>query len=210
VKLSVTNPTSETGLNCNHRLAFTLVEIMVAMGVFSLAVIGVVYTHLYGLKLDQLVQSKLGASDSSRRGFNLMCADIRSSKMWDIGTGNATQFTPIANGQAQSGIALKLHRTIDTNSYVIYYFDTNRAELRRRKSGVSGTTLVADNLTNSMFFRAELPNGLTQSNLTHKGVINCSMEFAQYQYPLTKVGKGYLYDYYKLSFKVTPHVPDGP
>ena len=36
-----------------------------------------------------------------------------------------------------------------------------------------------------------------------------SMEFCQYQYPLTKVGPGYFYDSYKSEFKLSSHVPDG-
>jgi hypothetical protein len=193
-----------------HILGYTLVEIMVAMGVFSLAMIGMVYSHMYGLKMNELVQSKLGASDMSRRGFNVLENDIRSAKVWAIGNGSATQFTPIANGSQQQGTAIKLQTTTDTNSYTIYYFDTSNAQLRRRTSGVTGTTLIANYLTNAMYFRAELPTGQTMTNLSHKGVINCNMEFAQFQYPLTKVGPGYLYDYYRISFKATPHVPDGP
>jgi hypothetical protein len=54
----------------------TLVEIVVALGIFSFVVIGLVYTHLYGLSQDQLVQSKLGASDQvladrQRKSFRL-------------------------------------------------------------------------------------------------------------------------------------------
>jgi Tfp pilus assembly protein PilW len=191
-------------------LGHTLVEMMVAMSVFSLAMIGMVYSHMYGLKMNELVQSKLGASDMSRRGFNVLVKDIRSAKVWAIGNGNATQFTAIANGLQQQGTAIRLQNTTDTNSYTIYYFDTSNAQLLRRGSGTTGSTLIASYLTNAMYFRAELPTGQTMTNLSYKGVINCNMEFAQFQYPLTKVGTGNLYDYYRLSFKATPHVPDGP
>lgn len=189
---------------------FNMVELMVAMSVFSLAILGVFYAHIFGLKQDRLIASKLGASDQSRRGFDILVRDIRGAKLWAVGHGNATSFTPAADGEAQKGIALQLNLTTDTNHYIIYYFNTNACELRRRHSGVSGTTLVANFLTNAMYFQAEDPRGNIQTDLSHKGVINCSMEFAQFQYPLTRVGQGYLYDYYKMSFKVTPHVPDGP
>ena len=189
--------------------AFTLVELMVATSVFSLAILGVFYAHIFGLKQDRLISSKLGASDQSRRGFDVLVRDIRSAKIWAIGNGNATTFTPIANGTSQKGTAIQLSLTTDTSKYIVYYFNTNAFELRRRHSGVSGTTLIANYLTNGMYFQAENPRGAIQTNLSHKGVINCSMEFAQYQYPLTRVGTGYLYDYYKMSFKVTPHTPDG-
>lgn len=199
-----------TGLARREQRALTLVEMMVAMSVFSLVSIGLVYTHIFALRQDELANSKLGASDSSRRGFNLLADDVRSSKIWQVGNGNASTFTPINNGEAQQGTALKVHLTTDTNNYVIYYFDTTQRELRRRKSGGTGTKLIAQYLTNTMYFRAENYRGTTQTNWTHKGVVNVAMQFAQYQYPLTRVGPGYYYDYYKMEFRLTSHVPDGP
>ena len=48
------------------------------------------------------------------------------------------------------------------------------------------------------------------TDLTHKNVINVVMQFCQYQYPITKIGPGCLYDYYKMEMRLTPHTPDGP
>lgn len=188
----------------------TLVEIVVALGIFSFVVIGLVYTHLYGLSQDQLVQSKLGASDQSRRGFDLLAVDVRSCKSWRIGNGNLSGFVPIPNGADQIGNALMIYPTTGTNAYVMYYFDTARCELHRGKSGVTGAKLIAQSLTNTMYFRAENYRGQVQKDLSHKGVINVMMQFCQYQYPLTKVGPGHYYDYYKMEFRLTSHVPDGP
>jgi prepilin-type N-terminal cleavage/methylation domain-containing protein len=190
--------------------AFTLVEMMVAMSIFSLVSIGLVYTHLFALRQDELANSKLGASDQSRRGFSLLSDDMRAAKIWQVGNGNQTTFTQIATGTAQQGTALRINLTTDTNSFIIYYFDTSRGELRRRHSGVTDYKLIAQNLTNSMYFRDEDHRGTLQSDLSHKDVINVVMEFRQYQYPLTRVGPGYFYDYYKMEFRLTSHIPDGP
>ena len=127
-----------------------------------------------------------------------------------MGNGDHDGFTPIANGTAQQGTALLINRTTDTNFYILYYFDTAHNELRRRQSGGGHAVLIAANLTNTMFFRAENYRGDEQADLTHKGVINVVMQFCQYQYPLTRVGPGYYFDYYKIQFKLTSHVPDGP
>jgi hypothetical protein len=188
----------------------TLVEMMIAMGLFSLAVVGLIYTHLFGLQQDQLVQSKLGASDASRRSFDLLVVDIRSCKSWRIGNGGLDGFVPIPNGTNQQGNALMIYPTTGTNPYVMYYFDTARRQLHRGRSGASGAELIAGNLTNTMFFRAENYRGQTQTDLSHKGVVNVVMQFCQYQYPLTMVGPGHYYDYYKMEFRLTSHVPDGP
>jgi prepilin-type N-terminal cleavage/methylation domain-containing protein len=204
------------GTRVQREQALTLIEMMVAMSIFSLATIALVYTHLFALRQNQLVNSKLGASDQSRRSFDLLSRDVRSCKIWQVGNGlvstngNVSSFTPIPNGTAQQGTALKVHLTTDTNIYAIYCFDTNSCELRRMHSGVAGSKLIASHLTNSMYFRAENYRGDIQTDLTHKGVINVVMQFFQYQYPTTLVGPGCLYDYYKMEFRLASHIPDGP
>ncbi|MGC3960968.1 MAG: prepilin-type N-terminal cleavage/methylation domain-containing protein [Verrucomicrobiota bacterium] len=202
-------------LQLNGSKGMTLVEIMVAMSVFSFAMIGLIYTHIYGLKLDQLVQSKLGASDQSRRSYSELCNDIRTAKGWAIGNGTDTSFTPINSGSQQKGNALKLYPTtktnfvINTNIFIIYHFNPSAGELWRRGND-SALQLVARDLTNNMFFQAENYRGDIQITPTYRATIRTRLEFAQYQYPLTRVGNGCLYDYYKMEFCVTSHAPDGP
>jgi hypothetical protein len=195
----------------------TLVEMVVSLGVFGLVSLGLVYTHVYCLRQDQLVNSKLGASDQSRKGFSILTRDIRAAKVWEVGnlsSGGGT-FNQIALGSVQQGNALRVSHTTNWNDGVLYYFDTSNladdgGKLRRVLQTSGESTLIARYLTNNMFFRAENYQGIAQTNRTHKGVIKVMMEFAQFQYPLTKVGPGYLYDYYKMEFKLTSHVPDGP
>jgi prepilin-type N-terminal cleavage/methylation domain-containing protein len=204
------NRRPSAGTRQQRERAFTLVELMVAMSVFSFATIGLVYVHLFAMKQDELANSKMGASDQSRRGFDTLATDIRSAKIWQVGNGALSSFTPIANGQAQQGTALQLSLSTDTNTYIRYYFDPAKQTLSRMHSGVAGTKLIAQNLTNSMYFSAEDYRGNIQTNLSHKGLIHVMMQFWQYQYPLTKVGPGYFYDFYKMEFRLTSHIPDGP
>ncbi len=199
------------------RTGFTLVELMVSMAIFSFATLGLISLHLFGQRYDELVQSKLGASDQSRRGFDKLTDDIRAAKIYEIGNGTAANdFTANANGTSQVGNAVRLQMTTDATKFIVYYFDTTAHKLYRQHSGspLPAPTLIASGLTNvmanSMSFRAENYRGVTQTDRTHKGVISVLLEFAQYQYPLTQVGPGLRYDYYKLEFKATPHVPDGP
>lgn len=204
----------------NNRQAVTLVEMLVSVGVFSMVTMAVMYAFMFGTRLDQLTQSKLGASDQSRRGFDLLVTDVRSAKMTAIGNvvvngdGSLSSFTEVANGSPQQGTAIKLNLTTDPNTYVCYYFETSAGKLRRMHSGVSGSKVIAQYLTNStgsntMFFRNELFNGTLRTDQTHKGVVSVTLQFSQYQYPLTRIGAGFYYDYYQLGFKITPHVPDG-
>jgi len=188
----------------------SLADLMVATAVFSLAVAGLVYGQLFALRQDQLVNSKSGAAEQARLSFNDLTSDVRSAKIWAIGNSISNAFTPVPNGTAQQGNAIQLSLTTDTNKYIRYYFDTNQCQLRRWHSGTASSKILAQWLTNTMYFRAERFDGTVQTNLTHKGVISVAMQFCQYQYPLTRIGPGYFYDYYQLSFRVTPHVPDGP
>jgi prepilin-type N-terminal cleavage/methylation domain-containing protein len=186
---------------------FTLAEMMIALTIFSFVIMAMVYTNLFCLKQDQLVSSKLGASDESRRTLATMSREIRSARAFQVGNGSKDSFTAVTNGMQQIGNALEVYSTPDLNNYTRYYFDTNAGELRRIKSGDTEPTLVAQYLTNSMFFTAEYYNGTLMTDLTLKGVVHVILDFYQYQYPLTKVGPGYLYDRYKMEFRLTTHAP---
>jgi prepilin-type N-terminal cleavage/methylation domain-containing protein len=198
------------GARTRRQAGLTLTEMIVASAVFSLTVVGFVYCQMFGMRQDQLVNSKIGSAELGRLSFNDLATDIRAAKIWQIGNGNLTSFTNIPLGTAQQGNALKLSLTTDTNKYYLYYFDTNACKLYRGHSGSTFGQCVAQYLTNTMYFRAENFKGDAQTDLTHKGVINVAMQFCQYQYPITKVGPGCYYDYYRMELRLTPHVPDGP
>ena len=186
----------------------TLTETLVASGVFGLVLVGMLYAQIVGLKYDQLVASKLGASESSRRGFDLLTSDIRAAKMWSVGNGNGGAYTPCGNATNQQGNAIQLHFSNDTNSYVRYFFDTARYRLCRAVSSNSTYKIIAENLTNNMYFRAERYDGSLAQDLQYKYVILTTMEFAQYQYPLTQVGPNYYYNYYRMQFRTASHCPN--
>jgi hypothetical protein len=183
---------------------------MVASALFGLTVIGFVYCQMFGMRQDELVNSKIGASEQARLSFNDLANDIRAAKIWQIGNGDLSSFIGIPLGTNQHGNALRLSLTTDTNNYYLYYFDTNASKLFRGHSGSTTKTCLAQYLTNTMYFQAQNYHGDNQTDLTHKGVIDVVMQFCQYQYPITKIGPGYFYDYYKMELRLTPHAPDGP
>jgi hypothetical protein len=183
---------------------------MVASAVFGLTVVGFVYCQLFGMRQDQVVNSKIGASEQARLSFNDLANDVRAAKIWQIGQGTLSSFTGIPLGANQRGNALKLSLTTDTNNYYVYCFDTNNCTLLRGHSGSSTLKCLAQHLTNTMYFQAQNFHGDNQTDLTHKGVIDVVMQFYQYQYPITKIGPGCYYDYYKMELRLTPHAPDGP
>lgn len=192
----------------------TITETLVAMGVFSLVVLGMVYMQMFILRYDDLTSSQLGASEMSRMSFDDLVNDVRTSWTWAIGSGNQTNFTPVSNGSPQQGNALQLSSTQDTNYFVRYYFITNVTPtltnfmLCRMTNGMSTYSVMAQNLTNNYYtniFIAEDYEGNELTTLRYKYVIHVTLEFCQYQYPLTKVGSGYYYQDYKMDFRVASH-----
>lgn len=196
--------------------ALTLVEMMVTMVVFSYVVFALVYGQIFGLRQDELVESKLGASDEARRDFGQIMRDIRGAQTWSVGNYSGTTFTPIANGVNQQGTAIQIYLVAGNSTNIVYYFNTNTPgnfQLMRMHTGDSGPISLAGNLTNytgnPLSFTAEDFNGNIITDLSDSRVVHFTLGFLQYQYPLTKVGNGYLYDFYKMEFRVTPHVPQG-
>lgn len=190
----------------------TLVEMMTTMAIFSMVVLGFISLQIFGMRQDQLVQSKLGASDQSRKLLEKMGWEIRSAKMWEIGNVSGNSFVEVPDGQPQRGTGIRIFLTSATNNYIQYYFNTNTRTLLRFRTGVAGEALVAQDLTNSMAFQAEDYRGTVQTagDRMWRNCIRVILEFAQYQYPLTQVGPGKLYDYYKMEYKVSPHCPRLP
>jgi Tfp pilus assembly protein PilW len=202
-RIATANPAS-------RQLALTLVEMMVTMGVFSLVLIGVLYSHVFGLKQDQLVESKLGASETARRDFGQIARDIRSAKMWQVGNMSGTTFVDLPDGTNQIGNALQLNLTADPTISVLYYFGSVGGDnkLFRLHTGDTVPTVIASNLIDTLSFTAEDYAGTTIQTLQWRYVIHFTLKFRQYQYPLTMVGTNYLYDLYKIEFRLTPHSPD--
>src|SRR5436190_5022790 len=196
----------------------TMVEMMVTMAIFVMLVTAFISANIFGLRYDQLVCSKLGASEQSRRSFEQLTSDIRASKIWRIGSGSQTTFNAVSNATLMQGNALQLNLTTDTNLYVRYWFDTNgpttqpNGRLCRVTSG-GEFVICAQYLTNasgtSMVFQAQNYIGAgVLSDYQYKYVIDALMEFYQYQFPKTIVGPGYYYDYYRIDLKAASHSPN--
>jgi len=228
--LSVHQPSGAGARRRARARAFTMPEMMVAVGIFSMMVLAVVGVWLFCLRWDELVCTKLGASEKSRMSFDQLICDIRAAKWWKVGTatntGATVNFTACGNATNQIGNAIKLSASGDTNSpaWSIYYFDTNTiptnaCQMFYWSNGMANVKLMAQNLTNtgnlgngttntSMAFHAEKYDGTLAQDWSFKYLLVATMEFSQYQYPLTKVGSGYYYNYYRIQLKAASHCPN--
>jgi type II secretory pathway component PulJ len=205
--------------HCRLVAGHTLIEMMFAMGVLVMVVMALLAAHLMGMREQQWVESKSGASDTSRRLLNQLPVDIRSSKMWFVGAMAGTNFSIITN--SSQGTALRLFETTNGSSAITYYYDlansgSSDGHLVRFTSSNSTPVIVASNLVNWLgngyTFNVEDYNGSPATNdadsKSYKCIIHVMLQFCQFQYPLTAVGTNGLYDYYKIEFKVTPHLPE--
>src|SRR5437879_897612 len=177
--------------------AFTLVEVMIAMTIMVMTLVGVLAVQFYGMKLFELTKSKLGASDDARKAIDLLCTEIRSAKIVKIGTGGlgAANFTECADGTPQAGNAVQIYASTNTNSFTRYYWNGSTNRLERTGSGITAFTVVANFITNSSVFSAEDAFGNVLTNSQNNRVISMKLQFYQLQYPVTRIGPGNYYDF---------------
>ncbi|MGO8929932.1 MAG: PilW family protein [Limisphaerales bacterium] len=185
------------------RSAFTLAEIMTAMGLFSLVVIGVVYSQLFGMRMFNITSTRLGASDNARKALNPVRDDIRSGKILYVGNGGSAGFTNIAHNGPRQGNALQIYPTTDTNVFIRYYLDTTSQSLQRTASGTGQAQVLALYLTNQIAFVAEDFAGNTLTNDQNNRVIRMVLDFYQWEFPVAQVGGGAFYDSYHLQTRIT-------
>jgi len=185
--------------------AFTLAEVMIAMTIMLMALVGVLSVQFYGMKMFQLTKSKLGASDDARKAINLLCTELRSAKIVRIGKGGLgpANFTECASGTPQLGSAIQIYATTNTNSFVRYYWSSNSTQLERTPNGVNTYSVVANYITNSAIFSSEDAFGKVLTNNQNNRVISMKLQFSQIQYPIVRIGPGNYYDSYQLSTKTT-------
>jgi prepilin-type N-terminal cleavage/methylation domain-containing protein len=184
--------------------AFTLTEMMVTMAIFGMAVAGLLSLHIFGLKLNRMVDVKLQATEDSRRALGKLVTDIHSAGIVKVGTGSASSFTEAGFNTAQRGNALQIY-PIKTNStkYVRYYLDTSGNQLMRLDSSSATPTFVSGWVTNTQIFTSEDFSGNVLSNNLNNRVIGIDLEFYKLDNPMIHFGHGSYYDYYRLQTRVT-------
>ena len=188
------------------RSAFTLAEIMTAMGLFSLVVIGVVYSQLFGMRMFNITSTRLSASDSARKVLNRVRDDIRSGKILYVGNGDSADFTNITLNGLRQGNALQIYPTTDTNVFIRYYLDPASQSLKRTASGSGQVQVLAPYLTNQIAFFAEDFAGNTLTNDQNNRVIKMVLDFYQWEFPVAQVGGG---RFLRLLPSANPNHPPG-
>ncbi len=214
-----------------NALATTLPEMLISIIVFGLLVMGLISVNLYGLREDELVNSKLGANDGSRTAFDLMLNEIRGGKQVQIGTGWHTNFVAITNG-LQQGDTIQIAPSTNTTDLIYYYIDTNVLDSNYNclvRIGTTNNGVITNFFTNIIcYYLTNMPtqwatNSLMFQALDYTGtnimtvdpssvsnynyVVSFLLQFSQFQYPQTKVGSNYFFNYYQIQFQAARRSP---
>ncbi len=205
--------------------AFTLAEMLISIGIFSMVVAAVVYTQIFGLRMYTLAATKLSATKDGRQAMNVIRETIREAKTLQVGNctgGDPTSFTSIPTSSNAQGNALLIYPTTNTSPYTIFFLDTSTPTNKLTEYGVtlnySGTNVTGSNvsslvlasyITNTTIFSAEDYQGnVLTNNPRNNRVYEVRLQFYQWEYPIAAVGPSNMYDFYQLRTRATRRAID--
>ena len=179
---------------------FTLPEILIALTVFTFVLAGIIAANLFGLRMFQVNEAKLIATEWSRNTFGKITDEIHTCNT--VSVGNMTtngNFEGLLPGEVQQGTAIEIQPTTNTASLIYYFVDSLDGTFRQTVSAPSGTNtiILADSVANTMVFKAQDFLGQVLTNSQNNQVIHLTLEFYQPEHFM--VGP----DYYKLETSVT-------
>lgn len=178
--------------------AFTLPEVLVAATVFMFMIGGIILANLFGLKMFQIIQTKLNVATWSRQTTDKLMAEVRTcNSVW---VGNVTTnsvFEALLDGEMQQGAALLIYPTTNTTNYILYFVHPPDQTFRRATDQADTVEVLAASVTNTIAFAAHDLSGNVLTNNQNNRVIHLTLEF--YQPERFKQGA----DYYKLETSVT-------
>jgi hypothetical protein len=171
--------------------------LIVAVAIFSVVLIGVVFAHLFGLSMFRITENTLSTTDDTRQVISRLAQEVRASRTTSIGNVTAGTFTGLLDGEQQRGSALLIRTGTNTANFVVYFVNNSDQTLRRTLSPSGVTTILAESITNALAFSARDYAGTVLTNNQLNGVIHINLEFYQPR-RFKQVA-----DYYKLETSVT-------
>jgi len=179
---------------------FTLPEMLIASTIFLLLVGGVVSANLFGLRIFQMTESKLDATQWSRQIQERVTDEIHVCTSAQVGTVSNGVFAAFLDGETQQGNGLLINTSTNTNSFVIYFLNAPDNTLRRTTNVTNSTVILASYVTNTVPFSAQDFSGNILTNTSNGQVIHMTLEFYQPGRYFQSA------DYYKLETSVRQRV----
>jgi hypothetical protein len=202
------------------RSAFTLVEMIVSVGIYLGIFVGaLVAMQIFALRVYTLAATKLTATQGARKALNQIRDDIRQGKGVQVGNYNSGTFTAYTGTNLASGNAIQIYATTNGNftqpPYSIYYLLVANAGTVSSNSLIwmsvdvnanVTTANLASYITNLDVFSSQDCYGNTITNsLKNNQVFTVKLQFYQWEYPIAVIssnGGANAYDYYQLRTKV--------
>ena len=190
---------------------FTLAEVLVACATMVMVLGAVIAVNLWGLAMTQRSEIWLTSSDDARITMGLLHEDVRTASTIYVGTGGLAGFTNAGATSIQAGNAMKLYASTNTNSWVLYYYDTTANMLYRTNwDGLSTGDFrlaTANPITNDNYiFTMQDYLGNVLSNATPYPVIAIYLSFTSLQNPQIVIAPGSPVDFYQINSKIAPRM----
>jgi hypothetical protein len=190
---------------------FTFVEIMIAVTTLVLVMLAMISINLWGLAMTQRSSIWLLSADDARHTMGMLHEDVRTASTIYVGSGNLTGFTNAGVSNIQAGNAMKLYASTNTNSWVLYYFDSTSSTLYRTNwdgTSVGDFRIVSANpITNDLnIFTMQDYLGNVLSNATPYPVIGVYLSFTKLQNPQVVIEPGSPVDFYQINSKIAPRM----
>lgn len=201
---------------------FTLVEMLIAVTVFSLVILATVAMQIFAMRMYTLAATKVTATEEARNTMNDIRDKVREARLLYVGdytpaSGNPVfDFHAMTNGALQEGNALMIYPSTATNSFTLAYLrppngssfssvtpaSTNSLIVVIFTNGVlEASNDVADYITNQIVFDSENFEGSILSSNQNNNLIHMTLNFSQWEYPVAAIGTNDFnaYDYYQLN-----------
>lgn len=182
---------------------YTLTQLMVVSSILLIVTAGIISSHLFGLKMAQITQIRLGANAQARTAITLMSEEIRDAKNVQVGTGSSTTFTRASDGATQTGNAVQVYIDTNTNLWVRYYWDTADKTLKRLTNGTSTAVARITGLGPETAFTAEDSTGNVLTNRQANFVFKARMQFIELKTPNVSFGSTNLYNFLYVTTRVS-------
>jgi hypothetical protein len=159
------------------RTGHTLTEVMVASGLFSLVILGLLGCHFAGLRFYQFIQPKLQNAQYTRQTVGRMIEEVRCANSLQVGTGSASTFTVAGPTNAQAGNALRIYMTTNLSQYIYYFHDAASATVQKVPQPGAGAVVIANAVTNDNLFTMQDFAGNTFTNSQNNAVMSMLLQF---------------------------------
>jgi hypothetical protein len=176
--------------------------VMVALSLCLFVIGGVIASHQFGLKMMEIIKTKLDASNASRDTLNWLVTDVRSAKSLQIGTGGLTSFTGVSPNTLQQANALQVYASTNTNTFVRYFLDPTDKKLKRMTNGANSAFTLTGVISNTAVFTTEDYAGNILTNDRNNCVVGLNLQFSKLVNGNVSIGPTNYFKSFRLAAKI--------